>query len=251
MSWLAKINLNVVVKRLGAFRSALLLLVLIITCLFCGYRLGNFYHNYQLQVMQQQKQRLARLYATEVEHVKRINTLEVELEVERIANQKSQNMLKNIEQVHYQVKKDLAFYEKVMAPEKEADGIVIDELLISATQSPNHYRFQLALVQQQVKRRYAKGFVELTFFGSLNEQPSKLVLSKISNLTKKELSFSFKYFQIIEGEFTFPENFKPEKVELSTILPKNRWQKYHKLDASYLWSSVTKNLSQTTSLILD
>ena len=36
-------------------------------------------------------------------------------------------------QEHYQVKKELAFYEKVMAPEKEADGVVIDNIKITAS----------------------------------------------------------------------------------------------------------------------
>jgi len=251
MSWLAKINLNTVVARMGTFRSAILLLTLIIICLFCGYRLGNFFHGYQKQTMQQQKQRLDDLYGKHVEQTKRINTLEVELEVERLASQQSQAMLKTIEQAHYQVKKELAFYEKVMAPEKQADGLVIESLTISPTASPNHFRFQAALVQQTVKKRYVKGHIELSFVGSLNNKPNKVSISKISTLSKKDLTFSFKYFQIIEGEFTFPDNFIAEKLELSAILPKNKWQEPHRVDENYLWQNVLEHYSQTTSRILD
>ncbi len=251
MSWLAKINLNTVVSRIGTFRSAILLLALIVTCLFCGYRVGNFFHGYQKQTMLQQKQRLDSLYDKQGEQTRRINTLEVELEVERLANHKSQKLLKEIERQHYQVKKELAFYEKVMAPEKQADGLVIDNVLISETSSPNHFRFQIALVQQKVKKRYAKGSVELSFQGSLDNKPHKLNLSKIAKLTKKQLSFNFQYFQIIQGEFTFPENFNPEKVELAAILPKSKWQAYQRVNESYSWQSVLKSFSQTTSLILD
>ncbi len=251
MSWLAKINLNTVVARLGSFRSAILLLVLILTCLFCGYRIGNFFHGFQKQTMLQQKQRLDNLYAKQVEQVRRINTLEVELEVERLANQKSQALLKEIEQQHYQVKKDLAFYEKVMAPEKQADGLVVDNIVISPTSSPNHFRFQVSLVQQRVKKRYAKGYIELTFSGSLENKPHKMDLLAVSSLTKKQLEFSFQYFQIIEGEFTLPENYMPEKISLSAILPKGKWQDYHRIDDDYLWQNVLENISQTHPLILD
>jgi len=251
MSWLAKINLNTVIKRLGPFRSALLLLALIIICLFCGYRIGNFFHSYQQQTLQQQQLRLNHLYQAQAEQVRTINRLEVELEVERLANHKSQNLLKDTEQAHYQVKKQLAFYEKVMAPEKQAEGIVIDNFSIDSTQSANHYRFQVALVQQKKKKRYAKGYIQLTFIGSLAEKPNKIDLSKVSQLSKKQLSFSFKYFQIIEGEFTFPEGFKPEKIELATILPKGKWQKGSRINESYLWGNVIKGSTQTTSFILD
>jgi len=251
MSWLAKINLNTVINRLGTFRSALLLLVLIIICLFCGYRMGNFFHNYQQQTLQQQQQRLSRIYQKQSEQVRTINRLEVELEMERLANTNSQALLKEMEQTHYQVKKQLAFYEKVMAPEKQADGVVIDNFTVTPTESNNHYRFHLALVQQKVKKRFAKGHVQLKFLGSFADKPKELALSKVSPITKQELSFSFKYFQIIEGEFTFPKGFTPEKIELATVLPKNKWQKSSRIDENYLWQNVIENSTQVSALILD
>ena len=235
MNWLAKINLTVVTERLGPFKSALFLVMLIILCLFIGYRFGNFYHNFQSTTLDQQKIRLEQLYQQQAKQVERIHTLEVELAVEQLANQNAQAMLKKTSLEHYQVKKELAFYEKVMAPEKEADGLVIDNIEITASQSPNHYNFQVVLVQQQLKKRYAKGYVDFVLTGSLANKPSELKLSDISSITKKELSFSFKYFQVIEGSFTLPENFAPEKIHLSAILTKTKWQKYQKLNKTMLW----------------
>jgi len=236
MNWLAKINLTVVTERLGPFKSALFLLMLIVLCLFIGYRLGNFYHNFQSTTLEQQKTRLEQLYQQQSDQVERIHTLEVELAVEQLASQNAQSTLKKMSLEHYQVKKELAFYEKVMAPEKEADGLVIDNIKITASQSPNHYNFQVVLVQQQLKKRYAKGYVDLVVKGSLDHKPSQLKLSDISAITRKELSFSFKYFQVIEGSFTLPENFVPEKLHLSAILTKSKWQKYQKLNKTLPWS---------------
>ncbi|MGB1197589.1 MAG: DUF6776 family protein [Thalassotalea sp.] len=238
MSWLAKINLNVVVNKLGSFRSAILLFLLIITCLFCGYRVGNFFHGYQIQTINQQKIRLDNLYQQQVDQVKQIHTLEVELEVERMASVRSQQLLTEIEKDHFQVKKELAFYEKVMAPEKQADGVMVDEITINATESANHFRFQVVLVQQQIQKRYAKGAIDIVFHGSLNNKPSNISLLKASTLTKKALSFSFKYFQIIEGEFTLPDGFTPEKIAFTTVLNKTRGQKYRKVEHNYVWQSV-------------
>jgi len=251
MNWLAKINLNVVVHRLGVFRSTLLLIILIITCVFCGYRIGNFFHGYQVQAIAEYKNRLELLYQQQVEQVKRLNTLEVELEVERLANQRSLNLLRDMETEHYQVKKELAFYEKIMAPEKQADGVVIDNVSITPTSSPSHYRFQVALVQQLLKKRFVKGYIELSLMGSLKGKPSTIKLSNISSLTKKNLSFSFKYFQIIEGEFTLPSGFIPEQIAVTTILPKNKWQKHHRLQESYSWTKIVQIQSQSLALILD
>ena len=235
MNWLAKINLTVVTKRLGPLRSALFLVTLIILCLFIGYRFGNFYHNYQSTTLEQQKNRLDQLYEEQAKQVERIHTLEVELAVEQLANQNAQATLKKMSLEHYQVKKELAFYEKVMAPEKEVDGLVIDNIKISASKSPGYYHFQVVLMQQQRKRSYVKGYIDLAITGSLASQPTQLTLSDISTVSKKDVSFSFKYFQIIEGTFTLPENFTPEKMQISAILTKTKWQKYQKLNKTLPW----------------
>ena len=161
MNWLAKINLTVVTERLGPFKSALILVILIVLCLFIGYRFGNYYHNYQSVTLGQQKSRLDQLYQQQAEQVERIHTLEVELAVEQLASQNAQTMLKEMSQAHYQVKKELAFYEKVMAPEKDANGLVIDNIKIIPTQSPNHYNFQIVLVQQKLKNVMPKAMLIL------------------------------------------------------------------------------------------
>jgi len=246
MNWLAKINLSTVVMRLGTFRSAILLLAIVIISLFCGYRLGNFYHGYQIQTLDQQQTRLDFLYQQLVEKNQRINTLDVELEVERMANQRSQQILKSIEQEHFQVKKELAFYEKVMAPEKAANGLVIENVTFTKTESPAHYRFQVVLVQQLLRKRYAKGFIELSITGSLNNMPTNIALSELSTANKKDLSFSFQYFQIISGELTLPKNFIPETINVAAILPKGKWQKYNRIDQSHSWLKSFNNNDQSS-----
>lgn len=246
MNWLAKINFNTVVKRLGAFSSAILLLIIVSILLFCGYRLGNFYHGYQTQTLAQQQTRLDFVYQQLVEKTQRINTLEVELEVERMANNRSQQTLKSIEQAHYQVKKELAFYEKVMAPEKQANGLVIDDVSLTKSESPGHYRFQVVLVQQLLRKRFAKGYIELSVTGSLENKPSSIALSQLSTLEKKDLSFSFQYFQIISGELTLPENFIPETIHVAAILPTSQWQKYSRVDQSYPWQKSIDNITQSS-----
>ncbi|MCJ8318957.1 MAG: hypothetical protein MJK12_04945 [Colwellia sp.] len=235
MNWLAKISFKTMIRRFGPYRSTLLLLLIVGICLYGGYRTGNYYHGHQIKTLNAQKQRLNDLYHQQNEQTRRINTLEVELEVERLANQKSLTILKEMENSHYEVKKELAFYEKVMAPEKQADGLAIDNATFVTTESPDHYRFQVVLVQQRLKKRYAKGYVELIFVGSLNNKPSKIKLTDITTLTKKDLGFSFQYFQLIDGEFTLPKGFIVEQVNVSAILQKSKWQKYHKLDKTYSW----------------
>jgi hypothetical protein len=236
MNWLAKINLKYIFRRLGTFKTALFVLFFCMLFLYVGYRFGNFYHSYQQTMISQQESRLQRLYQEQEKNIDKINTLEIELEIERMANQKSIAMLHKIEAEHFKVKKELGFYEKVMAPEKQAEGVVIDNLTIYSTNSPNHYRFQLVLVQQNKKKRYAKGYVAVNIMGSLNNKPSSFDLTKNAHITRQTLSFNFQYFQMIDGEFTLPKKFSPEQIRVAAILPKSRWQKYHRLVKTYAWA---------------
>jgi hypothetical protein len=235
MKWLAKINLGVVIERLGTFKSALFLLTVISLCLFIGYRLGNYYHYFQITNLEQQKVRLEHLYQQQENNIARIHTLEVELAVEQLANQKAQGLLKSAAKQQFEVKKQLAFYEKIMAPEKQAAGLFVENIKIQATKIPNKYHFQVTLVQQQLKRRYSKGYLELIFKGREGDQAVTLKLADVAELNKKDLQFSFQYFQIINGEFTLPANFTPENVLVSAILTQSRWQKYAKKDKSVSW----------------
>ncbi len=235
MKWLAKINLGVVIERLGTFKSAVFLITVIALCLFTGYRVGNYYHHFQVTSLEQQKRRLEQLYQQQEENMARIHTLEVELTVEQLANIKAQELLKEAAEQKFEVKKQLAFYEKIMAPEKEAAGLFVENINIVASKTPNQYHFQVTLVQQQLKRRYSKGYIELVFEGQQDNKAVKFALSEVAELSKKDLKFSFQYFQIINGEFTLPPNFTPERVLISAILTKSRWQKYAKKEKSVPW----------------
>ena len=251
MNWLAKINLNAVVNKIGVFRSSILLVMLIITCIFVGYRMGNYFHAHQEQALSYHKKRLELLYKQEADQIKRINTLEVELELEKMANQKSLTLLKEVENEHYQLKKELAFYEKIMAPEKEADGVVLDNFIVSKTETKNRYIFRTFLVHQLIQKRYAKGYIDIKVLGSLNGKTTVLGLADVSELTKKELSFSFKFFQVVEGAFVLPEGFSPEKINVIVTLPKGRWQKYHRLEESFKWNIKSGRLTKSIPVILD
>ncbi|OUR78942.1 hypothetical protein A9Q75_12970 [Colwellia psychrerythraea] len=197
--------------------------------------MGNYYHHFQVTNLEQQKLRLEQLYQQQEENIARIHTLEVELTVEQLANIKAQELLKEAAEQKFEVKKQLAFYEKIMAPEKEAAGLFVENVNIVAGKIPNQYHFQVTLVQQQLKRRYSKGYIELVFEGQESGKPVKLKLAEVAKLNKKDLKFSFQYFQIINGEFTLPPNFTPENVLVSAILTKSRWQKYAKKEKSVSW----------------
>ncbi|MEI6894605.1 MAG: DUF6776 family protein [Colwellia sp.] len=235
MKWLEKINFSVVIDRLGSFKSALLLFTVIGLCLFIGYRLGNYHHQFQVTNLELQQLRLTQLYQQYEENIARIHGLEVELVVEELANKQAQELLKALAERKFEVKKQLAFYEKVMAPEKQAQGLLVESVQIIATSTAQKYQFKVILVQQRLKRRYSKGYIEIEFKGLQDDKAVSFALTDVATLSKKDLKFSFQYFQIISGEFTLPASFSPEDIIVSAILTKSRWQKYAKKEKSVIW----------------
>lgn len=238
MNWLKKITISDLHQRYGAFKLLITSGVVLFVVIVLSYKAGNFYQKHQSQLITEQTERLEKLYQKNEQVRSELNTLQVELEIERLANQKAQQALRSIEDDHFSLKKELAFYEKIMAPEKQANGIIIDEVEITPSASENHYRIRVVLVQQQKSKRYAKGRVDITFAGSLVNRPATINIAKMTELDKNSLAFSFQYFQVIEAEFALPKDFVPEKIDVSAILPAGKWQKHHRLDESYPWKAI-------------
>jgi hypothetical protein len=88
------------------------------------------------------------------------------------------------------------------------------------------------LTQVLSNNNVASGSVAVSIGGELEGKAQQYELSQLSE-EDGELSFRFKYFQILEGEFLLPEGFTPSKVNI-TVKPRSKSQK--KLSQSYDWA---------------
>ncbi|WP_152537588.1 DUF6776 family protein [Catenovulum agarivorans] len=165
----------------------------------------------------------------------KLNFIRVELEVNNMSLQKLQTELKQVQQENTKLKETLTFYQSVMAPELTADGVMVDELLIEPTLIDNQFRYKVILVQTSKQKRFAKGYISLTLFGIQNGKNFSIDMKKLA-IADSDTSFSFRYFQILEGEFVLPERFTPERVNLAVVLPQRRGQSYSRTELDYTWS---------------
>ncbi|RCU51617.1 MULTISPECIES: DUF6776 family protein [Corallincola] len=178
---------------------------------------------------------------TQVRLESQIEGLTAELQVEQAANAAmQQEMVAHLNEI-YEQRRELTFYRKIMAPEKEASGVVIDEFGISATASAGFFRFRLVLMQLKRSKQFAKGAIELRIEGSQTGEPATLNLAELAGLTDKQQKFSFRYFQEIEGAFTLPEGFVPERVEIRASLPKRGSRKASSTAKMYTWQQLLDN----------
>ena len=97
----------------------------------------------------------------------------------RLATQKAafeqlQTTLKSQEAQVQELKRQLAFFERIMRPTGEQVGVVIDNLTLQETSIPGRYHYRLALTQPAKKRELFRGQVQIRVEGSLADKPQTL-----------------------------------------------------------------------------
>jgi len=227
-------------QRLGRFQFLLLLIASLCLAGYLGFRMGGEFTDWQQQEIAKLQTRTANLYQELDQKIRQINYLMVELEVEQNASTPIQEELVQLRQESLQLRKELNFYQKVLAPELVADGLAIEQFGIEHTNRRNHYRFKFAIVQTDGKKRNAKGYIRVNLLGVEAGQKRSLDLAKLASLNKEALRFSFHYFQYFEGEFMLEEDFIPEDIEIKVVQPKTKWQSYKAFSHKVEWPDLSK-----------
>ncbi|MDF3123922.1 MULTISPECIES: DUF6776 family protein [Rheinheimera] len=223
----------------GSWRQVLVTAGLMGLAALAGQLFGNYYYVKQVNVLssklEESQKKTNSLTASMNEQLKQNDYLTAELAVEKSAGQLIQQELKAEQQKLFDTRKELAFYQRIISPELQADSLIIDSFSISPGASATKYRFNLVLIQQDKQRNFAKGTVDLKLHGFSGDKRDSIDLLQLAGFSKSDKAFSFKYFQIIEGEFSLPEGFKPEKVDVALKVAAARSAKSAKVDKSFFW----------------
>lgn len=234
---LAQIKLLVRTWRL---QLGVVLLLLILAAL-SGYHLGNWSLLEQQQQLRAQLQQLQtaldqsdRLLA---EQRKQTDYLTAELAVEKSTVELQQQDLKAEQQKLFDTRKELAFYQKIISPDLQANSLIIDSFAISPAAS-DRFRFNLVLIEQDKQKNFAKGQISMTVKGTLQGKTKTMDLLQLAGYSKADRRFSFKHFQIFEQEFKLPAEFMPKQVEVTILVPASRGHKAAKVSKVLLWQDV-------------
>jgi hypothetical protein len=90
------------------------------------------------------------------------------------------------------------------------------------------------MMQQEKIKNVVHGKITVSIVGSENGRPKIFSLPELMEQKSKPLAFSFKYFQVIEGELQLPDNFKPEKVLVHADIYQYK-RKRGTLDKTFDW----------------
>ena len=219
-------SFNGLKQKLGRFQFLIILIVALGISGYLGFHLGGGIDLWQQNKIIELEQRLTKNYQELDNKIRQINYLSVELEVEKNASEQVKQEVLELKQESFALRRELNFFQKVMAPELIVDGISVEQFQVEATNIKGRYKFRFALVQTNTKKRNAKGHIRLKLLGSKGESKVEFDLAKLAQLKKSDLTFSFNYFQYFEGEFELANGVMVDSLEVKVIQPKTKWQSY-------------------------
>ncbi len=142
--------------------------------------------------------------------------------------------LQQLSDENLNLKQELLVYRQIMAPEKQAGGMKIDQLHIEPMLSSGYYRIDVLLMQVARNKRWLQGELKLQLVGSQGGEPISYNLADLQQPVS-ELTFKFRYFQELSSEIKLPEGFQVERVELSAFVKGNKWNNAAQIDMQQDW----------------
>lgn len=207
---------------------------------YLAYRVGAWHQTQLNQRLINMQTTITHLNQQNQELTRRLNILGVELEVEKVAAQKSQFTIQDALQQNNDLRRELTFYQKVMAPELDAQGVTIESFHVEQTLSENYFRYALVLMQRSKRTGYVKGVANIELVGSQNGKPQRYNLLTLANEEQINVDFQFKYFDVVEGQIELPEGFLPERIQVNANLFKGG-KVDGNLHRTFDWNSLLQN----------
>jgi hypothetical protein len=196
--------------------------LLVAVVLVIGGLIGYLGGNWQVLLLQDQvsrlEQQVSELYERSEQFDYQQHIAQVELGIERAAATSLQQELLAAQDENFALRRELTFYQKIMSPENEASGVVIDSLELQASRQSNAYHFRLALVQTERQRSLISGTVTMRLRGRQDGTPSEFDLQSLAAIEDKDRQFSMRYFTVQAGTFMLPEGFVAERIEVEVSI---------------------------------
>lgn len=194
--------------------NLLKLLVVLAVGVLIGYFVGNRQELAQSSLLVVQQETLDRQGKAIGQLKTELGVKDTQLATQRAAFEQLQTTLKSQEAQVQELKRQLAFFERIMRPTGEQVGVVIDNLTLQETSIPGRYHYRLALTQPAKKRELFRGQVQIRVEGSLADKP-KTLTGRDLGMKVSEWRYALRYFQLLEGNWQLPEGFVPDRIRVT------------------------------------
>lgn len=182
--------------------------ILIIAAAIGGFYAGSRYSSSVVGATPDEVMRLrqtVRMYAEQFQSVRDAAAVahhdrEIVLAATEQLRQENKNLLENISSLQDQV----ATYKKLLSPRGTvAQGLNVDKLDLRSP-APGRVSYRLLLTQVSTSAAEVAGSMEVRLVGG----------GRTIEMPVGDNRFSFQYFQSLSGEWSLPEDFRPERVDI-------------------------------------
>lgn len=198
------------------FRQYWWLLPLTLLVALFSWGLGNWQLLQQLSQYQQQSllhsQQLQQSEQAKAEALRQRDFVATELAVEKNTNQLLQQDIKEQQQKLFDLKKELAVYQKIVAPVPESGTLVIDSFRLQPGTAVGRSQFSVLLIEQNKQKKQTRAQLELKLKGKRKKKTLEVDLLKLAGFNNKTKRLVIKNFRTVEGEFVLPAGFVAEKL---------------------------------------
>lgn len=214
--------------------------VLIMSAL--SFLLGNYQIRQQHQKVLDQLDELAEEYAllqkSESTLRQQVFNLESGRNIDNFAKQEIQETIRDYKTTIEQLKKDISFYQSIMAPSENIKGLQVQNLELQKTADDKRFSYKIVLAQVADNKNYVSGLVAVNVVGMKEGNKVILPLRDVSeDQSSLGIKFKFKYFQDITGELILPSEFIPESIQ---VVAQADGKKASKLERTYMWNDLIR-----------
>jgi len=163
--------------------------------------------------------------------VKQQDFVESSKKIDAQAQKDSRRSFTKLHQELSDIKEQLAFYQRVVAPETLIKGLYINSFEIKSLDK-GVYEYQLILAQGASQKRVVKGQYALSVVGELHGEEKELLLKEMLVKQVTSHSFSFKYYELLTGEIKLTDGFVAKKVSVM-VNPSRKGSKA--IQQQWLW----------------
>ncbi|CAD5261379.1 conserved hypothetical protein [Alteromonas sp. 38] len=204
-------------QLLGNYKWSLLVAALSLLMMAFGYKLARIADEGDSLKVDAQDKTIALLVSENNQYVTQVNQLEVALHLTELEKKSISEQLNNLQKEQTELQEQLAFYQRIMAPETTQDGFVIEGVEVVSLAEPNQFQMRFVVLQQRQNKALVKGKLAITLSG---EREGKELTVSIGDpgFISQEIEYRFKYFQAVNTSFTLPDGFQPTSITLTTTV---------------------------------
>lgn len=216
--------MSLVVKAYHPWRSRLVTLLLLVVLMLVAWALfeyGRFSAGFDsFKAGEEHKKLLKRSddLASQITSLREQKAvLERDSQIKQKAYDELDTTLKVLQGEILELKEELAFYRGIVSPRDAAQGLHLQRFKVEPNGKPRGFRYKVILTQVLKEDRTARGTLSITIEGVQNNEAKVLGLQDVSEKRIKELEYSFRYFQNMEGDIQLPQGFKPQRVTIKAV----------------------------------